>query len=123
MHARARAYKSVSFASEPIQPPIVPVKPFEPRELRSTARARERTDSAGARPRRAFPAAWDRGRAGAQRDEVGERAERGRQRAGEVVRAHIAATRRCHYSLVRCVVQYACENAVPHIRVYSCEYS
>ncbi len=31
MHARARAYKPVSFASEPIQPPIVPVKPFEPR--------------------------------------------------------------------------------------------
>jgi hypothetical protein len=55
----ARAYKSVSFASEPIQPPIVPVKPFEPRELRSTARARERTDSAGAGPRRAFPAARD----------------------------------------------------------------
>ena len=57
MHARARAYKSVSFASEPIQLPIVPVKPFEPSPLRSTARARERTDSAGARPRRAFPAA------------------------------------------------------------------
>jgi hypothetical protein len=31
VHARARAYKPVSFASEPIQPPIVPVKPFEPR--------------------------------------------------------------------------------------------
>jgi hypothetical protein len=29
MHARARAYNSVSFASEPIQLPIVPVKPFE----------------------------------------------------------------------------------------------
>jgi hypothetical protein len=29
MHARARAYKYASFASEPIQPPIVPVKPFE----------------------------------------------------------------------------------------------
>ena len=31
VHARARAYKYVSFASEPIQPPIVPVKPFESR--------------------------------------------------------------------------------------------
>ncbi len=59
VHARARAYKNVSFASEPIQPPIVPVKPFVSRELRSTTRARERTDSAAARPRRAFPAARD----------------------------------------------------------------
>jgi hypothetical protein len=49
----------VSFASEPIQPPIVPVKPFVSRLLRGAARARERTDSAGARPRRAFPAARD----------------------------------------------------------------
>jgi hypothetical protein len=64
MHARARAYKYASFASEPTQPPIVPVKPFEPRELRGTARERERTDSAGARPRRAFPAARDLGGSG-----------------------------------------------------------
>ena len=39
MHARGRAYSHVSFASEPIQLPIVPVKPFELRSLRSTARA------------------------------------------------------------------------------------
>ena len=31
MHARGRAHKTVSFASEPIQLPIVPVKRFEPR--------------------------------------------------------------------------------------------
>ncbi len=94
MHARARAYKPVSFASEPIQPPIVPVKPFETRLLRSAARARERTDSAGARPRRAFPALRDWGRAGAQHDEVGERAERGRQCSAQLVPIGSAANRR-----------------------------
>jgi hypothetical protein len=104
----------VSFASEPIQLPIVPVKPFEPRELRSTARARGRTDSAGARPRRAFPAARDLRGSGAQRDEVGERAERGRQRAAQLVPACIAAKRRHlppHRIGVRTRVRVVCSDA------------
>ena len=53
--ARARAaYRYVSFASELIQLPIVPVKRFEPSPLRSTARAHERTDRRSG-PCRAFP--------------------------------------------------------------------
>ena len=53
--ARARAaYSTVSFASELIQLPIVPVKRFEARSLRSTARAHERTDRRSG-PCRAFP--------------------------------------------------------------------
>ena len=95
MHARARAYKSASFASEPIQLPIVPVKPFDFRALRSTARARERTDSAGAGQRRALFAAQGLGEgAGAQLDEVGEHAERGWQRAAQLVPIGSAAKRR-----------------------------
>ncbi len=90
VHARARAYKAVSFASEPIQLPIVPVKPFEPRELRST---RERTASAE-RGRAGPSSPRGIGGAGAQHDEVGERAERGRQRAAQLVPIGSAAQRR-----------------------------
>ena len=94
VHARARAYKPASFASEPIQPPIVPVKPFEPRELRSAARARERTDLAERRRAGPSPPRGIAGGAGAQHDEVGERAERGRKRAAQLVPRGIAAQRR-----------------------------
>ena len=93
MHARGRAYSHVSFASEPIQLPIVPVKRFEPSPLRSTARARERTDSAERGRARPSPPRGI-GGAGAQKDEVGERAERGRQRAAELVPIGKAAKRR-----------------------------
>ena len=92
MHARGRAHKRLSFASEPIQLPIVPVKPFEPRSLRSTACARERTESA--ERGRAGPSAPRGIGAGAQHDEVGERAERGRQRAAQLVPRRSAANRR-----------------------------
>ena len=47
------AYSTVSFASELIQLPIVPVKRFALRSLRSTARAHERTDRRSG-PCRAF---------------------------------------------------------------------
>ena len=48
------AYRYVSFASELIQLPIVPVKRFALSALRSTARAHERTDRRSG-PCRAFP--------------------------------------------------------------------
>ena len=40
MHARGRAYSQASFASEPIQLPIVPLNWFTPHKLHATA-ARE----------------------------------------------------------------------------------
>ncbi len=83
---RSGAYSHVSFAIEPIQPPIVPLSWFSPQALRTTAGVW----SARRRPVPPMGCAAA-AQSGAQTLEVRELAELRRQRAVQVIPPHVPA--------------------------------
>jgi hypothetical protein len=85
--AERSAYKSVSFAIEPIQPPIVPLRWFSLKYLRTTAPRKRGAD----RSADGYAAA---AQSGAQSLEVRELAELRRQRAVQAIRPQVPATAR-----------------------------
>ena len=78
----------VSFAIEPIQPPIVPLSMFSPQSLHTTAGVRARR-----RPVPPMGCAATAAQGGAQSLEVRELAELRRQRAVQVIRPQCPAQR------------------------------